>query len=71
MVKWQRQNEASFHRSAKEFADNRKRVREWCQCYSIIETCWKDKPAECLENATVYAVANLCQSILTIVGNGL
>jgi len=27
---------------------------------------WKDKPADCLENAAVYAVANLCQSILTI-----
>ena len=27
---------------------------------------WKDKPMECLENATVYTVANLCQWILTI-----
>ena len=27
---------------------------------------WKDKPAECLENAAIYAVANLWQSILTI-----
>jgi len=31
-----------------------------------IETIWKDKPVEYLENAAVYAVANLCQSILTI-----
>ena len=29
-------------------------------------THWKDKPMECLENAIVYAVANLCQSIFTI-----
>jgi len=27
---------------------------------------WKDEPVECLENVTVYAVANLCQLILTI-----
>ena len=27
---------------------------------------WKDKPTECLENAALYAVANLRQSILTI-----
>jgi len=26
---------------------------------------WKEKSAECLENTAVYAVANLCQSILT------
>ena len=26
---------------------------------------WKDKPAEFLENATLYTVANFCQSILT------
>ena len=31
----------------------------------------KDKPAECLEIAAVYAVANLCQSILTIKFLGL
>ena len=62
MVEWQCQNEASVHRLAKEFANNNKRVREWCQCYSTL----KDKPAECLENTAVYTVANLCQSILTI-----
>ena len=27
---------------------------------------WKDKPAECLENAAIYTVANLCQLILSI-----
>ena len=27
---------------------------------------WKEKPVECLENTAVYAMANLCQSILTI-----
>ena len=54
-------NETSIHRPAKEFTNDRKRVREWCQCYSAL-----NKPVECLENATVYAVANLCQSILTI-----
>ena len=54
VVEWQRQNEASVHRPAKEFANDHKRVRKWRQ------------PMECLENAAVYAVANLCQSILTI-----
>jgi len=57
-VEWQRQNEASVHRTAKEFADDRKRV-------SMLQHR-KDKPAEYLENAAVCAVANLCQSILTI-----
>jgi len=36
-------NEASVHRPAKEFANDRKRVCEWCQCYSTL------KAAECLE----------------------
>ena len=62
VVEWQCQNEASIHRQAKEFADDNKCVCEWCQCYSTL----KDKPTECLENAAVYVVANLCQSILTI-----
>ena len=53
VVEWQHQNEASVHRPAKEFTNDRKRVCEWHQ------------PAECLENAAVYAVANLCQSNLT------
>jgi len=48
------QNEASVYRPAKEFANDCKRVCEWRQ------------PVECVENATIYAVANLCQSILTI-----
>jgi len=61
VVERQRQNEASVHRPAKEFTDNRKRVREWSQYYSTL-----NKPAECLENAAIYAVANLCQPILTI-----
>ena len=60
---WQCKNETSVRRTAKEFAVNRKCVREWCQSATAH---WKDKPAECLENAAVYAVANLCQSILTI-----
>ena len=37
MVEWQRQNEASVYRTAKEFADDRKCVREWCQCYSTLK----------------------------------
>ena len=37
MVEWQHQNEASIHRPVKEFADDRKRVREWCQCYSTLK----------------------------------
>ena len=36
-VEWQRQNKASVHRTAKEFADDRKRVCEWCQCYSTLK----------------------------------
>ena len=60
---WQRKNGASVHRTAKEFAVDRWCVREWCQSATAH---WKDKPAEYLENAAVYAVANLCQSILTI-----
>ena len=43
------QNKASVHRPAKEFANDRKHVREWRQ------------PMECVENAAFYAVANLCQ----------
>ena len=30
-VEWQRQNKASVHRPAKEFANDRKRVHEWRQ----------------------------------------
>ena len=30
-----------------------------------VKAHWKDTPAEYLENATVYAVANLCLSVLT------
>ena len=38
MVEWQRKNEASVHRTAKEFAINRKRVLECrCQCYSALK----------------------------------
>ena len=37
MVEWQHQNEASIHRPVKEFADDRKCVREWCQCYSTLK----------------------------------
>ena len=36
-MEWQRQNKASVHRTAKEFADDRKRVCEWCQCYSTLK----------------------------------
>jgi len=41
VVEWQCQNEASVHKPVKEFADNRKCVREWCQCYSTLkgQTC--------------------------------
>ena len=63
MVEWQHQNEASVHRPAKEFANDRKHVREWCQCYSTLkgQTC-----GELGKHAVVYAVANLCQLFLTI-----
>jgi len=60
---WQRKNEASVHRTTKEFAIDRKCVCEWCQSATAH---WKDKPADCLEKAAVYALANLCQSILAI-----
>ena len=62
VVEWQRQNEASVHRPAKEFANNRKRAASGINAMAH----WKDKPVECLENTAIYAVANLWQSILTI-----
>ena len=62
MVEWQCQDKASIHRKAKEFADDRKRVHEWCQYYSTL----KGQTRGVLGNATVFAVANLCKSILTI-----
>ena len=37
MVEWQCQNEVSVHRTAKEFANDRKYVHEWCQCYSTLK----------------------------------
>ena len=37
VVEWQRQNEASVHRTAEKFTDDRKRVREWCRCYSTLK----------------------------------
>ena len=37
VVEWQRQNEASVHGIAGKFIDGRKRVCEWCQCYSTLK----------------------------------
>jgi len=37
VVEWQRQNEASICGKAEKFANDRKRVREWCQCYSTLK----------------------------------
>ena len=37
VVEWQRKNEASIHRTAKYFSIDRKRVREWCQKYSLLK----------------------------------
>ena len=62
IVELQCQNESSVHRPAKEFADDRKRVREWCQCYSTL----KGQTRGVLGKRRLYAVTNLCQSILTI-----
>ena len=62
IVEWQCQNDASVHRPAKEFTDDHKRVREWCQCYSIL----KGQTCGVLGKCSLYAVTNLCQSILTI-----
>ena len=59
MVEWQRKNEASICRTAKEFAVDLKHVCEWCQCYSTL----KGKTWGVLGN--IYTMANLCQSILT------
>ena len=36
-MEWQHQNEASIHRTAEEFTDNFKCIREWCQCYSTLK----------------------------------
>ena len=73
---WQRKNEASIHRTAKEFAVHVRdslvsRPLESGVNQQRQHIFRKDKPAECLENAAVYAVANLCQSILTIKFLGL
>ena len=64
VVEWQHKNEASVHRPAKEFADDRSQVCP--RVVSMLLAHWKDKPAECLENAAVYTVAYLCHAILTI-----
>ena len=37
MVEWKRHDEASIYRPAKEFADDRKHVRKWCQRYSTLK----------------------------------
>ena len=62
---WQCKNEASIHRTATEFAVRIASVfaPEWHQS-ATLTAHWKDK-------AAVYAVANLCQSILTIKFLGL
>ena len=62
MVEWQRQNEASVHRTAEKFADDRKRVREWCQCYSTLE----GQTRGVLGKHRRLRYVHLCQSILTI-----
>ena len=59
---WQCKKEATVHRTAKKFAVDRKHVREWCQS----ATAHHVKGQTC----AVYAVANLCQSILTIEFSG-
>ena len=62
VVEWQHQNEANIHRPAEEFTDDRSVSTSGGSAIAH----WKDKPGECLENAAIYAVANLCQLILTI-----
>ena len=37
MVEWQRKKGASINKTAKEFAVDRKRVREWCQNYDTLK----------------------------------
>ena len=37
VVEWHRNNEASLHKTAKRFSVDRKRVREWCQKYSVLK----------------------------------
>ena len=61
VVEWQCQNEASVHRPAKEFADDRNHAASGVNAMAN----WKDKPVERLENSAVYVVAKLWQSILT------
>ena len=46
-MKWQCQNEASIQRPAKEFTDDHKRVREWCQCYSILKAQTRGMLGKC------------------------
>ena len=37
VMEWQCQNEANIHRTAEEFTDDRKCVREWWQYYSTLK----------------------------------
>ena len=60
-MEWQRKNKASIHRTAKEFAIDHKWVCEWCQCYSTLI----GQTGGVLGKLPFYAVANLCQSMLT------
>ena len=62
-VQGQRKNEASVHGTAKEFAVNSLACP---RVVSISNSTLKGQTRGMLGNATVYAVANLCQSILTI-----
>jgi len=64
VVEWQPKNEASVHRPAKEFTNNQSQACP--RVVSMLLAHRKDKPAECLENATVYVVAYLCEAILTV-----
>ena len=51
VVEWKCKNEASVHRTAKEFAVDRKSVHKWCQYYSILKgqtharSAWKMPPS--------------------------
>ena len=55
VVERQHENEASVHRTAKEFTVDRKSV--------VSATVHlKDQPAECLENTAVYTVASVSRS---------
>jgi len=65
-VEWQCKNEASIHRTAKDFT-----VDHVFTSGVNATAHWKHRPAEWLENITVYAVTNLSVDLDHQISGGL